>query len=200
MDSLEVKRMKMNDAYRLVNMRDQPIFNIDNIQAMTDTIQTKGLVAIHKKDISNEDEKNIKERLIAKLKSKNQNLENQIKFLNTIELDENNYWIEFHRKFALSASLVVLFFMGASLGSIIRKGGFGAPVIVAALIFFAYFSIITTGENLAQSQVISPFLGMWMACLIFTPIAFLLTRAAARDSNIFSPNIRIRLFNISKHK
>ena len=189
MDSLEAKRIKMNEAYRIVNMRDQPIFNSKNIQTMKDTIQTKGLVSILNKDISQNDREKINKRLISKLKSKNQNLENQINFLNTIELEAKNYWIEFHRKFSLSVTLVILFFMGASLGSIIKKGGFGAPVIIAAIIFFVYFSIITTGENLAQSQVISPFLGMWMACIIFTPVAILLTRAAARDSNIFSSEV-----------
>ncbi|MEJ6505173.1 MAG: LptF/LptG family permease, partial [Crocinitomicaceae bacterium] len=61
-----------------------------------------------------------------------------------------------------------------------------APMVVAAIIFMVYFSIITTGENLVQSMVLSPFIGMWIAVLIFTPIAIILTRAAAKDSVIFS--------------
>ena len=88
--------------------------------------------------------------------------------------------------------------MGASLGSIIKKGGFGAPVVIAAVIFILYFSIITTGENLADSQVISPFFGMWMPCIVFTPIAILLTRAAARDSKIFAKENWNTFFKIKK--
>ena len=121
-----------------------------------------------------------------KLRRNNSNLKNQYNYLETIQKEETNYWIEFHRKFALSFTLIVLFFIGAPLGSIIKKGGFGAPVVVAAVIFMIYFSIITTGENLVQSYVLSPFWGMWMACIIFTPIAIILTRAAAKDSVVFS--------------
>ena len=200
MDSLENKREKMNDAYLLVNKRDQSIFRLRQIEGIEDTTQLKGLKSINIDDIDEEEKNQIYKQLVAKLRSKNQNLENQIKFLRTIEIDENNYWIEFHRKFALSATLIILFFMGASLGSIIKRGGFGAPVVIAAIIFIVYFSIITTGENLAESQVISPFFGMWMACTIFAPIAVLLTRAAARDSKIFYKENWMKLFTLNKTK
>ena len=200
MDSLENKREKMNDAYLLVNKRDQSIFRLLQIEGIEDTTQLKGLKSINIDDIDEEEKKQIYKQLVAKLRSKNQNLENQIKFLRTIEIDENNYWIEFHRKFALSATLIILFFMGASLGSIIKRGGFGAPVVIAAIIFIVYFSIITTGENLSESQVISPFFGMWMACIIIAPFAVLLTRAAARDSKIFSKENWMKLFTLNKTK
>ena len=186
MDSLSEKRKKMNKAYLKVNKRDQAIFRISQIEDLKDSVQSKELQCFKISDINTEDKNKIHKQLITKLRSKNKNLENQIKFLGTIEKDENNYWIEFHRKFALSVTLVILFFIGASLGSIIKKGGFGAPVVIAAVIFILYFSIITTGENLADSQVISPFFGMWMSCIIFTPIALILTRAAARDSKLFA--------------
>jgi lipopolysaccharide export system permease protein len=200
MDSLETKRKKMNNAYLLVNKRDQSVFRLRQIKSIADTAQLEELTSIQTNDISKEDKANIYKQLVTKLRSKNQNLENQIKFLGTIEKDANNYWIEFHRKFALSVTLIILFLMGASLGSIIKKGGFGAPVVIAAVIFIIYFSIITTGENLAESQVISPFFGMWMACIIFTPIAFLLTRAAARDSKVLSKENWIRIFKLNKVK
>ena len=198
MDLLAEKRKKMSKAYLRVNKRDQVIFRVSEIEDMKDSVQSKGLECFDINDINKEDKNKIYKQLIPKLRSKNQNLENQIKFLGTIEKDENNYWIEFHRKFALSVTLVILFFMGASLGSIIKKGGFGAPVVIAAVIFILYFSIITTGENLADSQVISPFFGMWMPCIIFTPIAIILTRAAARDSKVFAKENWNTFFKIKK--
>ena len=200
MDSLAIKRMKMTKAYLQVNKRDQSVFRLAEIESLNDTVQKNNLISLQKSDLSKEDKKKIYQRIIPKLRSKNKNLENQIKFLGTIEKDENNYWIEFHRKFALSVTLIILFFIGASLGSIIKKGGFGAPVVIAAVIFIVYFSVISTGENLANSQVISPFFGMWMACIVFSPIAILLTRAAARDSKIFSKENWIKSFNIKKTK
>jgi lipopolysaccharide export system permease protein len=123
---------------------------------------------------------------IAKLRRLNQNISSQKDFIKTISKEEDQYWIEFHRKFALTYAIIVLFFIGAPLGAIIRKGGFGAPVVIAAVIFMIYFIIISIGDNLADTAVVSPFFGMWMAGIFFTPIALFITKAAADDSPIFS--------------
>jgi len=122
----------------------------------------------------------------AKLRRKNQNLESQIAFFKAQDKDMNAYWIEFHRKFALTATIVVLFFIGAPLGAIVRKGGFGAPVVIAALLFMIYFVLISIGESLANSEVVSPFLGMWFATMVLTPVALVLLRAAANDSPVLN--------------
>ena len=81
MDSLENKREKMNDAYLLVNKRDQSVFRLRQIEGIEDTTQLKGLKSINIDDIDEEEKKQIYKQLVAKLRSKNQNLENQIKFL-----------------------------------------------------------------------------------------------------------------------
>jgi lipopolysaccharide export system permease protein len=78
-----------------------------------------------------------------------------------------------------------LFFVGAPLGAIVRKGGFGAPVVIAALLFMLYFVLITVGESLVESEAVSPFLGMWFASIVLTPIAIALMYAAANDSPVF---------------
>ena len=136
----------------------------------------------------------------AKLRRKNQNLESQQEYLKTIHRDVNGYWIEFHRKFALTVAIVVLFFIGAPLGAIVRKGGFGAPVVIAALLFMIYFVLISVGDSLASSEVVSPFLGMWFATMILTPIAIVLMRAAANDSPVFNKETWIGLFKRFKRK
>jgi lipopolysaccharide export system permease protein len=121
-----------------------------------------------------------------KLRRKNQILESQMDYLRTLNKDQNSYWIEFHRKFALTATVIVLFFIGAPLGAIVRKGGFGTPVVIAALLFMIYFVLISVGESLVTSEVVSPFFGMWFATMILAPIAFILLRAAANDSPVFN--------------
>lgn len=195
MDSLQIKRTKMNNAYLRANKRDQLIFDLNDIEVINDTSNSENTLSIVRTSDLTKDQKNqIYPRLISKLRSKNRNLENQLNYLGTIDKEETNYWIEFHRKFALSVTLFILFLMGASLGSIIKKGGFGAPVVIAAVIFIIYFSILTTGENLAESKVVSPFVGMWMACILFTPVALLLMRAAGRDSAVFSKESWAKLF------
>ena len=78
-----------------------------------------------------------------------------------------------------------MFFIGAPLGAIVRKGGFGAPVVIAALLFMVYFVFMSIGENLAKSGVLTAFSGMWFSAFILTPVAFVVMRAAANDSPIF---------------
>ncbi len=130
----------------------------------------------------------------SKLRRKNQNLDGQKAYIESIDTDMNGYWIEFHRKFALTYAIVVLFFIGAPLGAIVRKGGFGAPVVIAALLFMIYFVLISVGDSLAASQVVSPFLGMWFASFVLTPIAYILMRAAANDAPVFDKDEWKRFF------
>jgi lipopolysaccharide export system permease protein len=86
----------------------------------------------------------------------------------------NKHWIEWHRKFALSVACIVLFMIGAPLGSIIRKGGLGTP-LVFAIIFFVVFHVVNTiGEKIAKEQVASPFIGMWLSTLTLIPIGIFL--------------------------
>lgn len=121
-----------------------------------------------------------------KIRNKNRNIESQRQFMEAMEQDMDQYLIEFHKKLALTVSIVILFFIGAPLGAIVRKGGFGAPVVIAALLFMMYFVLITIGDSLAENGTVSPFIGMWFATFVLTPIAVFLMRAAANDSPIFS--------------
>lgn len=115
----------------------------------------------------------------------NENLNSQKEFLRTIEYNMSQYAISFHYKFALTFAIIVLFFVGAPLGAIIRKGGFGAPVVIAALLFMIYFVLISVGESLATENVVSPAVGMWLATIVLAPFAIIFTIAAANDSPIF---------------
>ncbi|MFA6924600.1 MAG: LptF/LptG family permease [Bacteroidales bacterium] len=94
--------------------------------------------------------------------------------------------IEWHRKFTLSFACLILFFIGAPLGAIIRKGGFGMPVVVS-IVFFVIFHVLSkTGEEMVKEGAISVFSGMWMASMILFPVGILLTMKATTDSSIFN--------------
>lgn len=115
---------------------------------------------------------------LSKIRRQQQQLQNQQQFLTTLDRETDLYWIEFHRKFALTYAILVLFFVGAPLGALIKKGGFGAPVVIAALIFMLYFILNSVGDNLADTGTVAPFIGMWLAAFIFSPVAYYLTRKA----------------------
>jgi len=119
------------------------------------------------------------------LRGNNQMIQNQLEFRKTFDVEQNRYWMEFHRKFSLTYTILVLFFVGAPLGAIVKKGGFGAPVVIAAIIFIIYFVLISIGESLVKSQTVSPFIGMWMASIFFTPVAIYITWVAANDRKVF---------------
>ena len=122
---------------------------------------------------------------IVQLRRKNQDLDGQIVFLNSLNENSGKFSIEFHKKISLTATIIVLFFIGAPLGAIVRKGGFGAPVVIAALLFMIYFVLSSLGENLAQAHTLTPFTGLWMPTLILSPVAMLLMTSAANDLGVF---------------
>lgn len=98
----------------------------------------------------------------------------------------NMHEMEYHRKFTLSLAVLVFFFIGAPLGSIIRKGGLGMPVVVSILLFICYYIISMTGEKSAREDVWSMLPGMWFSTLIFVPVGIWLTYKAVTDSAIMS--------------
>jgi lipopolysaccharide export system permease protein len=95
------------------------------------------------------------------------------------------YDIEWHRKFTLSIACLVLFFIGAPLGAIIRKGGLGMPVVISVLFFITFHILSITGEKLAKEGNIPVWEGMWMATFVLLPIGIFLTYKATADSNLF---------------
>jgi len=96
----------------------------------------------------------------------------------------NKYSMEWHRKFVLSVACIVLFFVGAPLGSITRKGGLGLPMILSIAFFLAYHVISTFGKKVTEEFVMTPFQGIWLSTAIFIPIGVFLTYKAISDSNL----------------
>lgn len=95
------------------------------------------------------------------------------------------FLIELNRKFTLAVSCMVLFFIGAPLGAIIRKGGLGLPVVMSVLFFLLYHIISTIGEKSVKEGSLSPALGMWIAIITLAPLGAFLTYKATVDSVLF---------------
>ena len=93
--------------------------------------------------------------------------------------------IEYQRKYTLAVSCLLLFFIGAPLGAIIRKGGLGLPVVIAVIFFLFYHIISTVSEKSAKEGSLDPVVGMWMAIFILTPVGIFLTYKATVDSALF---------------
>lgn len=93
--------------------------------------------------------------------------------------------IEYQRKFTLAVSCLLLFFIGAPLGAIIRKGGLGLPVVIAVVFFLIYHIVSTVAEKSAKEGSLDPVFGMWTAIIVLTPLGAFLTYKATVDSALF---------------
>lgn len=95
------------------------------------------------------------------------------------------FLIEYHKKFTLSISCLLLFFVGAPLGAIIRRGGLGLPVVMSVLFFLVYHIISTVGEKSVKQGSLDPAVGIWLSIIVLTPLAIFLTYKATVDSALF---------------
>ena len=102
--------------------------------------------------------------------------------------------IEWHRKFALSMSCLVLFFIGAPLGSIIRKGGLGMPLVIAIIFFIIFHLLNIFGEKFAKEGITSVWFGMWLSVIVLVPVGAFLTYKAMHDSQLFNKEFYNRSF------
>ena len=88
-------------------------------------------------------------------------------------------------KFALTVACFVLFFVAAPLGAFIRKGGIGLPLVVAMVLFLAYYFIGLFVKNVAENNTINPALAPWIPALILLPFGVYLTARVATDKEVF---------------
>lgn len=102
------------------------------------------------------------------------------------------HWLEWQKKFSISFSCIVLFFIGAPLGAIIRKGGMGMPVVISVFIFIIYHVTGYSFEKLGRELVWSPFRAMWTANFYLFPIGVWLTYKSATDSAIFNQELYLK--------
>jgi lipopolysaccharide export system permease protein len=99
--------------------------------------------------------------------------------------DYLKYISEWHKRIVVCFACIILFFVGAPLGAIIKKGGLGLPVVVAVFFFLAYYILSEAFSSLAYDGTMPPWQAMWMPLIIFLPVSIFLTYKAAKDSALF---------------
>jgi len=157
---------------------------IKNIEPKKDTIPIfKGrLIEL----FNNKEKKDIYQLAINNSTSSYTQIENREFLLNFKIATLNQHKIALHKKFALAFSCFILFFVGAPLGAIIRKGGMGLPMVLAILLFLTYYFIGIFAENSAETQAIPTILGAWLSTIVILPLGIILTRNATSDKGIFN--------------
>jgi lipopolysaccharide export system permease protein len=94
--------------------------------------------------------------------------------------------LEYYKKYALGVSVLIMFFIGAPLGSIIRKGGIGLPLVISTVAFLIFHILNTTFEKMGREEILDPFIATWLPSIILAPIALWLTYSASTDKSLIS--------------
>ena len=118
---------------------------------------------------------------INSVKNIKQDLKVKSKSLQIATTNLNKHIIAFHDKFALGLMCIILFFVGAPLGALIRKGGIGLPMVIAILIFLTYHFISIFAKNSSEDNSLNPIFATWLAGIIMLPLSIYLTSRATKD-------------------
>ncbi len=101
------------------------------------------------------------------------------------------YQLETHHKFTQAISIFVMFLIGASMGAIIKKGGFGLPVLIAIVFFIFLYVLTIAGDKYAKDGVLWVPFGAWLANIVLFPIGLFLMQRARYDSRLFDKDVYI---------
>ena len=101
--------------------------------------------------------------------------------------------IELLKKYTLSVACLIMFFIGAPLGAIIRKGGIGTPLVISVLLFLVYYIIDNTGYKMARDGRWIVWIVMWLSTAILAPLGIYVTYKAMNDSSVFDKDLYISL-------
>ncbi len=102
--------------------------------------------------------------------------------------------IELMKKFTLSFACIILFFIGAPLGAIIRKGGLGTPLVISVFLFIFYYIIDNMGYKLARDGKWPVWQGMWLSAAVLLPLGIFFTYKAVNDSAVFNKDAYLNFF------
>ncbi|MCB0642660.1 MAG: LptF/LptG family permease, partial [Phaeodactylibacter sp.] len=103
-----------------------------------------------------------------------------------------DFVFEFHNKFSMAVACILFLFIGAPMGAIVRKGGFGYPLLIAIVFFIFYMVLTILSKNVAENFVIDAVLAAWIPCLVLFPLGFLLTYFAMNSHKITAPTRLLR--------
>ncbi|WP_136465671.1 LptF/LptG family permease [Flagellimonas onchidii] len=159
----------LNEEYLKTSIKGKDsIKNMDDAIAALPEWQRTQVIRSAKNNVTN-----IKNSVI----SKKEELQKRFKFY-------RSHILSLHKKYALAFSCIILFFVGAPLGAIIRKGGLGLPMVVAIILFLTYYFLGVFATNYAKEGNINEILGAWLPTMIMLPLGISLTRRATADKGL----------------
>ena len=168
--AFETPKMSKGDSVKAVAMADKEA-------AMLDTVYNR---------LSPEQQRSVMQRAASRVQMATMDTEFRGMVAKDVGSRERDYRLEVINKFTLSLTCLIFFFIGASLGAIIRKGGLGVPVIISVLVFIVFYILDNTGTRMAKQASWTIAFGKGLAPAVLIPIAVFVTYKANKDSVVFN--------------
>lgn len=166
-DSLEKRLYEYQNI--LLSETKRQMF-LDGIQ-FSETEKNKG----SKKEIVNM-------RLLNKVKSAKNLVISSYKRVEYIQAEKDKYMVEVHKKYSIPVACIIFILIGAPLGVMVKKGGFGIAASISLFFFLVYWAFLIGGEKLSERGFFSPFWGMWSANILLGIAGILLTIKSVKET------------------
>ena len=201
--TIDSVRLKVDSAATMVlaRLRSQPVCGVPSQRTVfkdgksellpTNDVKLDKPIDFNKllKETPQDDQQQIINQAIMRTTSMMQDLQFQGYTISDDNFIIRRHQIELMKKFTLSLACLIFFFIGAPLGAIIRKGGFGMPIVISVILFIVYYIIDNMGYKLARDGRWEVWHGMWLSSAVLMPLGIFLTKKAVNDSAVFNPDV-----------
>ena len=185
MDSLNILDRRQMKTSSHLSFRNAYNENLDSVFALSDSVVIAPVDTVFLAEPYDKQSSILRGAIT---KAENNNNEFLFRSISKVTTQRtiNRHWVEWHRKFTLSFACLIFFFIGAPLGSIIRKGGMGMPIVVSVILFIIYYILDNVGYKMTRDGVWIHWVGMWFSSFILLPLGIFLTYKAMNDSVILN--------------
>ena len=190
---IDTFNIKINEKYKHLERQFRQFFLARTIHIASNDEHSKSVKEFYSVLSSNDFQRTL-ENAQNLVRNSTNFIESNNEEISARKYNKIDYQVGWHKKITVSFVCIVLFFVGISLGAIIRKGGMGLPVVVAVAFFLLYYVVSTTFEKVAIEGVYTPVTAMWMPLFIFMPMAIFLTYKATTDSIVFDISVYLEFF------
>lgn len=179
--------------YRFSDTKMKSIHKYDEVKSLLDTMDSKGAVSIVSQ-LPRTTLQEYKGQLNSKISVLQSTVDRNTRAIERLETNKRKHLYELHWKFSLAAACIVMLLIGGPMGTIVRKGGFGYPLLVS-IFFFTFFIMSNIScKKLSEAQKIPPVLAAWIPVMLLALVSIFLTYKALHDSKIMNMDRLLKFF------
>ena len=181
-DSLEIIRKRyQTELEEKIDNNFLPKIKIKNLKPEQSVRTAQLKAATYKSDVFTKSKKYVYLRVGDKIKSAKGSLRSSARRLQYNKERIDNYWVEIHKKYSIPFACILFILVGAPLGTMTRKGGFGVASGISLAFFLMYWAFLIGGEKLSDRALLSPFWGTWSANVVLLIMGLYLTYKSAKE-------------------